>query len=142
MDDIFDEQGFSKINSIAWMHGYDPETKLYMNTFQHPLVEGSSLPANATMVEPISDPKGVNRWDGTKWIDDIEYGNKLKVEDRRNTIATMEENLHKELARLTLKQSVNRITEEEDTLRLKIINFLIDLDEFDVEDLTKEIPTF
>lgn len=142
VDDIFDENGFSKINSIGTMFGFDPETKVFLMEFQHPLVKGSSLPANATMKEPIENPKGINRWINGEWVDDVVYGNGLKIEVRKEKIKELEDSYGNALTKLTLKQSVGRITEAENEMRIKIINYLIDLDEFPVEDLSKEIPVF
>lgn len=141
MDDIFDENGFSKINSIGTMHSFDPETKVYVCTFRHPLVKGCTLPANATMVDPIKDPKGINRWIDGKWVDDVEFYNGLMIAERKVKIEQLQNEVERRLTKLTLKQSVGRITEAEDEVRIKIINYLIDLDEFPVEDLSKEIPT-
>lgn len=140
MNDIFDENGFSKINSIGTMHGYDPITKAYTETFQHPLVKGCTVPANATMVEPIEHPKGINRWVDGKWIDDVDFYNAIKIATRKEKIILLQNEASSRLTKLTLKQSVGRITEAEDELRVRIINYLIDLDEFPIEDLSKELP--
>lgn len=140
MNDYLDERGFSKVDKIVDVYNFHPETKIFTCISPAPLIKNTGLPAHCTLVVPIENPKGVNRWDGEKWVDDEAYGKKLQIEDRKDKISILSSDLESQLTKLTLKQSVGRITEEEDQLRIKIINYLIDLDEFPVDDLEKELP--
>lgn len=140
MENILDENGFSIINTPATVYGFHPETMLYTNPYTTMLVKGFGVPANSTLLEPIKDPKGIIRWNGKEWIDDLEYSKHLSIQERKEQIELIVSTLEKDLVKLDRKKEVNRITKAEDELRIKIINFLIDLEEFDVSNLEKEIP--
>lgn len=142
MENILDDNGFSTVNEPVTAYGFHPETGVYTNPHTTMLVKGFGIPANCTLLEPIKAPKGTVRWNGKEWIDDLEYRKNLSIQERKEKVESIVSTLEKDLTKLDRKKEVNRITEEEDNLRIKIINFLIDLEEFDVSNLEKEVPIF